>query len=170
MLYVLSRLHQAMRQVALDEGRSASDVYAEAASRYLAERGVTVKEEPEHAPPAQNKALTIEALAAAIGRQEQMIEEIRSALATGRTEAMKTDPAQAGVKAAEAMQAVLAVLNEAGADGLSAPELSRMVQGCSVEFGAEEKAKAILRTVGLVRYEDRRWYLGGPAPSVLGPS
>ncbi|CAO4173334.1 hypothetical protein EEDFHM_02270 [Methylorubrum populi] len=159
MVYVPSEVHRAMKQAALDDGeRFVSDVYVEAARAFLASRGISVEaqEVSEDVSPTK-PASTIADLVVAIECLGRRVEEVAERGASPRPGAQQP----AGTRAAEAMQAVLAALREAGGDGLSGRELSKVVQGRGIRSGAEEAAKAVLRAAGLIRCEGQRWYLEG---------
>lgn len=158
MVYVPAGVHRAMRQHALADGeRSTSDVYVEAARAFLASRGVAIEEGGADGVPAIEPAPSIAGLVVAIEGLRRRVEEALERGAAPRP----TEGQPAGTRSAEAMRAVLKALKEAGTAGLSHRELSDAVRGLGIKSGAEETAKAVLRAVGLVRCEGRRWYLDG---------
>ena len=107
-----------------------------------------VSEDASLAKPASS----IADLVAAIEVLGRRVEEVAERGASPRPGAQQP----AGTRAAEAMQAVLTALREAGRDGLSGREISKVVQDRDIRSGAEEAAKAVLRAAGLVRCEGRR--------------
>lgn len=157
MIYVPPATHRAVRQVALDEGRSASDVYGEAALAYLEARGVTVGMRPEPDTPSCPPAAA--ELVEAIERQGKLIEALQAAVDEVRGAAPSGKRGAAGTKPAEAMREVLRLLKAAGAAGLGSQELDAAVRAAGLRSGAAETAKAVLRGAGLVRHEGRRWYV-----------
>ncbi|WP_454595302.1 hypothetical protein [Methylorubrum zatmanii] len=161
MIYVPPEVHRAMKQAALDDGdRFVSDVYADAARAFLAGRGVSVEtQEVSNDASSTEPASSIADLVMAIEGLGRRVEEVAERGASPRPGSQPL----AGTRAAEAMQAVLSALREAGGDGLSGHEMSKVVQGRGIRSGAEEAAKAVLRAAGLVRCEGRRWYLEGSA-------
>ncbi|KQQ13659.1 hypothetical protein ASF53_11855 [Methylobacterium sp. Leaf123] len=161
MIYIPPDVHRAMEQATLDGGyRFTSDAYTEAAESFLAARGISVaaRKVSEAASPTK-PAPSIADLVVAIDGLGRRVEEVAERDARTRPSAQQP----AGTRAAEAMQAVLSALREAGGDGLSGHEMSKVVQGRGIRSGAEEAAKAVLRAAGLVRCEGRRWYLEGSA-------
>lgn len=162
MVYVPSRLHRAVRLLALDEGRSTSDVYVEAAHVLLAMRGVAVDECPGPGASSREPPLApVTELVSAIERQGRHIEDIVASLHAARPDATLYGAAPAGTKAADAMKAVLRVLKEVGAAGLSIRDLEAAVYATGITSGAVETAKAVLRGAGLVRCEGKRWFVDG---------
>lgn len=159
MVYVAPTVHKAMAQVALDEGRSASSVYVEAARAYLEARGRQAG--PESTAGISPGASIVAELAAAIERQERRIEELHAALAGGRGAAPRGDRPPAGMKAAEAMRVVLGIVRAAGRPGLASRDLDVAIRAAGVVSGTAETAKAVLHGAGLVRFEGRRWYVDG---------
>ncbi|MEE7492217.1 hypothetical protein [Methylobacterium oryzae] len=159
MLYVPPELHRAMRQVALDDGRSASDVYVEAAQALVAGRGLKV-EAPEIRAVAAPQGSGLAELAEAIERQGRRIEEILGRIAPSSGGARPDDgPSPAGTTAAAAVAALVGILTEAGPAGLTATQYREAVQAAGVRSGTAEVAKAVLRAAGVVRCEGRRWYI-----------
>ncbi|KQP29474.1 hypothetical protein ASF27_20140 [Methylobacterium sp. Leaf102] len=160
MVYVPPGVHRAMKQAALDDGdRFVSDVYVEAALAFLASRGLVVEEEGSSgSAPAGEPTPSVADIVAAVEGLGRRIEEVFER----ETAPRPAEGQPAGTPAAEAMRAVLAVLKEAGGEGLPDREMSKAVQGRGVKSGAEETAKAVLRAAGLVRCEGRRWYLDDP--------
>lgn len=152
MVYVPPGLHRAMRRLAIDDDRSASDLYADAARAFLAARGVNVDEGPADGAPGPKRQGTMAYLAAAVDRLGSRIEETREA----------GGPAPAGTTAAAAVKALLGILGKAGSAGLTAAELRAAIHAAGIRSGTAEVAKAVLRAAGVVRCEGRRWYVGGP--------
>lgn len=158
MIYLPERLYRDVKRRAVDEGRSASDLYADAAAAYLA------------APPvpsdggrgsSDRAGVTIDLVIEAIDRHDRRIDELFARLDDARARPTTSDvsPGAAGTKLAEAMGVVLGILREAGADGVGSKEMLAATYGKGVTSGAAETAKAVLRDAGLVRYRARRWSL-----------
>lgn len=162
MLYVPPELHRAMKQAALDECRSASDVYGEAARAFLEGRGVKV-EVPQASAAAVRRRSDLAELADAIDRQGRRIEEIlRKVEGSAADPQPDGGPSPAGTTAAAAVTALLGALKEAGSAGLTATQFREAVQAAGIRSGTAEVAKAVLRAAGVIRCEGRRWYLGDP--------
>lgn len=158
MIYVAPEVHRAMRQVALDESRSASDVYVEAARAFLKARGVDVgREKARQAVP---RAATTAELAAAIDQQGRRIEDLHAAVATMTGLPTRDAQPQAGTKAAEAMKVVLRIVREAGPEGVASRDLDAATHSAGIRSGAAEAARTVLRAAGLLRVNDRRWHTG----------
>ncbi|GJE05263.1 MULTISPECIES: hypothetical protein [Methylobacterium] len=158
MIYVSPDLHREMKLVALDEDRSASDVYGEAVRAYLGSRGVRIGQARRR--PAAQQATAAE-LAEAIDRQGRRIEDLHAAVAavTGSQRHDTQEPS--GTKAAVAMKAVLAQLKAAGTDGMDGRDLSTAVYAAGIRSGAVDGAKTVLRAAGLIHFDAKRWYLDG---------
>lgn len=162
MIYVPPELHRAMKQVALDEGWFVSDAYAAAARDFLAARAVAVEPDPEPDPAtAAPTSMTLSDLVEAIERQGRRIEDVLASTASLRAEAANSGQAPAGTKAAEGMRVLLGILKVAGGDGLSSRELSAKAYEAGIKSGTAETAKVVLRAAGLVRWENRRWFIDG---------
>lgn len=159
MIYVAPAVHRAIKQVALDEGRSASDVYEEAARVFLEARGARIGTDP--GPGAIPRAPTAAALVEAIDRQGRRIEELHAMIAGVRGPAPRSGQDPAGTKVAEAMRVVLRILRTAGVAGIKGWDLSQAAQAAGVSSGAAETARTVLRGAGLVRCEMKRWYAAG---------
>ncbi|SFM32568.1 hypothetical protein [Methylobacterium pseudosasicola] len=159
MLYVAPSVHKAMAQVALDEDRSTSSVYVEAAQAFLEAR--VKRAAPEHAAGVVPGASTVTELAEAIERQGRRIEELHAAIGLGRGAPPQGDRPPAGTKAAEAMRVILGIVRAAGAPGLSSLHLGAAIRAAGLVPGTAETAKAVLNGAGLVRFEGRRWYVDG---------
>lgn len=157
MIYVAPDLHREMRLVALDEERSASDVYCEAARAYLKSRGVKIGQ--RHGKPGAKEAATTVELAEAIDRQGRRIEDLHAAVAAAAGSPHRDAHEPAGAKAAEAMKVVLAQLKVAGAKGVDSRDLAAATHAAGVSSGAAESANTVLRTAGLVRFDNKRWYV-----------
>lgn len=155
MVYVAPELHRAVRQVALDDGRSASDVYGEAARTWMAARGVWIGVGPDRARAATRSSPMAD-LAEAIDRQGKQIEELHAALAGMPGSAPRGGQGPAGTKVAEAMKVMLGILRMAGAAGMTTRELTAATGEAGLKSGAAETAKAVLLGAGIVRYEGKR--------------
>lgn len=166
MLYVAPAVHKAMAQVALDEDRSTSSVYVEAAQAFLEAR--EKRAAPETAAGMAPGASAVAELAKAIERQGRRIEELHAAIGGGRGAPAQGDRPPAGTKAAEAMRVILGIVRAAGTPGLSSRDLALAIRSAGLVPGTAETAKAVLNGAGLVRFEGRRWYVncawgqGGP--------
>ncbi|MGU3557962.1 hypothetical protein [Methylobacterium radiotolerans] len=156
MIYVAPDLHREMKLVALDEDRSASDVYGEAVRAYLGSRGVRIGQ--TRGRPAGQQATTAE-LAEAIERQGRRIEDLHAAVVAVTGSPRRDGQEPGGTKAAEAMKVLLACAKAAGSEGVDSGELSAAARAAGIRSGAEEAAKTVLRTAGLLRFESRRWYI-----------
>ena len=164
MLYVPPALHRAIKQAGLDEGRSASAIYSEAARAWLELRGVSVETASEAAASDPSPSpVTLSDLIETIERQGRRIEVALATVEAPGRGRRESSQAPGGTKAAEAMQVVLRILNAAGAGGVAGPDLSSAAQKAGIRSGAAEQAKTVLRSAGVVRCENRRWYVGGPA-------
>ncbi|MGN8094147.1 hypothetical protein [Methylobacterium sp. 22177] len=159
MIYVAPDLHREMKLVALDEDRSASDVYGEAVRAYLGSRGVKVGQGRERADSVQ--AATTAELAEAIDRQGRRIEDLHAAVAAVTGPPRRDGQEPGGTKAAEAMKVLLACAKAAGSAGVESDGLSTAARAAGIKSGAEEAAKTVLRAAGLLRFEKRRWYVDG---------
>ncbi|NEU12478.1 hypothetical protein G3T14_10060 [Methylobacterium sp. BTF04] len=161
MVYVPPELHRAMRRLAIDDDRSASDLYADAARSFLLARDVNVDERPTHGAPTPKRHGTMADLAAAVDRLGSRIEEALVRVEAPAPETREAGgPAPAGTTAAAAVEALLGILREAGSAGLTATELRAAIHAAGIRSGTAEVAKAVLRAAGVVRCEGRRWYVG----------
>lgn len=170
MIYVAPEVHRAVRQVALDEDRSTSDIYVEAARAFLAHRGVALqvhpvpaaKVEPEPSRPVIAPSVTTDDIAGLMDALAHRIEVVLESAVERVGSASKDDLSPpAGIRTADAMTAVLRMLREAGSDGIGSAELDRALHAARIRSGTAEQAKAVLRDAGLARYEKRRWYSAG---------
>ncbi len=159
MIYIAPEVHRAIRQIALDENRSASDVYAEAARAFLADREVALRAPPE--PKSIPQTPTTVDIAEAVERQGKRIEDLHAALAGTSETPPKSVRVSANVKAAEAMKVVLELVRASGAAGIGSRDLNAATSAAGVASGTAENAKAVLREAGLLRFEVRRWYVDG---------
>lgn len=156
MIYVPATLHLAVKRVALDDGRSASDVYAEAARALLAARGVDI-EPPRPAsppPPSPDLADLTVAFDKLIARIDDALEERLPKPAD--EEAGGRLPT--GTKVADAMAALLAVLGKAGEVGIASADLTSAMYQAKIKSGTAEIARVALRTAGLIRRDGKRWF------------
>ena len=156
MIYVAPDLHREMKLVALDEDRSASDVYVEAVRAYLRSRGVKIGQGRQR--PVAPQSTTAE-LADAIDRQSRRIEDLHAAVVAVTGSPRRDGQEPGGTKAAEAMKVLLACAKAAGSDGVDSGGLTAAARAAGIRSGAEEAAKTVLRAAGLLRFENRRWYI-----------
>ncbi|MEH3061524.1 MAG: hypothetical protein PGN33_01680 [Methylobacterium radiotolerans] len=159
MVHVPPDVRDAVKHLAVDERRSTSSVYVEAARAFLETRGRQVVDDPAVTPPPRASEAMM--LSAAIKRQERRIDELHAAIDDVRGGGPRRGQGPAGTKLAEAMKVVLEILKGAGATGMVGRDLDAAVLATGVRSGTVETAKAVLRGAGLVRCEGRRWYLGG---------
>lgn len=159
MIYVPPELHRAMRQVALDENRTESDVYGEAAQTFLTARGIPPVRTPARIAEANSQSSTMADLVKAIEHQGRRIDEVHASIAATRTAGNGSAPA--GTKAAGAMKLLLGILKEAGAAGVGRRDLATAMHEAGVKSGTTEVAQAVLRGAGVVRTERGRWFIDG---------
>lgn len=158
MIYVPADVHRAVRELALDEDRPASDVYVAAARRYLA------SSQPEPSRPAGQYGPSPFEPDRAVADLTLALQ----ALATRLDGALRRDGNGAkeaggsGTKATIAMRAILSALRQAGPAGVASRELSSALRAAGVRSGTAEAAKATLRASGIVRGDGGRLYLAVP--------
>lgn len=98
-------------------------------------------------------------LAEAIDQQGRRIEDLHAAVAAATGSAPRDAHEPVGTKAAEAMKVVLANVKAAGLEGVDSRDLAAATHAAGVRSGAAEAAKTVLRTAGLVRFDNKRWYV-----------
>lgn len=161
MVYIPHALHRAVKLRAVDEGRSASELFTDAVRGYLS----LPDEFAEAVCPSAAKLdvrsdTVLMRLAESVERQGRMIEDIKSKLGRRQETPDHTDTSRTvGTRTADAMQSILALLRRSGDRGADIKELNDAVWSAGIKSGAAEAAKTVLRGAGLVRYEGRRWYL-----------
>lgn len=162
MVYVPPELHRAVKHLALEDRRSASDLYVEAAYAYLASRGLAVPTVP--APddkPAEPSPTVLADLIQAVERHGRQLEEILRQDAEPQTEDVESGaPSRsAGMTTAQAMGTLLRIVRAAGSVGITSHDLRSALEADGIKSGTAEVAKAALRKAGIMRFEERRWYV-----------
>ncbi|KQP32824.1 hypothetical protein [Methylobacterium sp. Leaf100] len=158
MVYVPSEIRRAVKLLAVDEGRTVSDVFVDAVRAYLLarDRDILPAPAPSTAPLLEGQDI-LRPLVDLLARQEVLLIGIVERLDLPSRQPRARNETVETAARARAMSIILAALTKAGPAGLTPGELNQAARAVDLDLDHYGVAKEVLRAGGLIRCLGNRW-------------